>query len=133
MQSVTLRALAAAVLALLAVTSMANAQQEGVYTIPHYKFETGQEMDNVKIGYVTYGKLNADKSNAVVLVPGTSSGRHWADEYVGPGKMYDTDKYFFIGVDQVASKSGKIIGGTCALIPRGRVIFQNPRGVRRRA
>jgi homoserine acetyltransferase len=55
---------AAAVLALLAVTSMANAQHEGVYTIPHYKFETGQEMDNVKIGYVTYGKLNADKSNA---------------------------------------------------------------------
>jgi ABC-type sugar transport system substrate-binding protein len=36
MQSVTLRAFAAAVLALLAVTSMANAQQEeGVYTIPH--------------------------------------------------------------------------------------------------
>ena len=65
MQSVTLRAFAAAVLALLAVTSMANAQQEGVYTIPHYKFETGQEMDNVKIGYVTYGNLNADKSNAV--------------------------------------------------------------------
>jgi hypothetical protein len=36
-----LRAFAAAVLALLAVTSMANAQQEGVYTILHYKFETG--------------------------------------------------------------------------------------------
>jgi hypothetical protein len=89
MQSVTIRAFAAVVLALLAVTSMANAQQEGVYTIPHYKFETGQEMDNVKIGYVTYGNLNADKSNAVLLVPGTSSGRHWADEYVGPGKMYD--------------------------------------------
>jgi hypothetical protein len=31
---------------MLAVTSMANAQQEGVYTIPHYKFETGQEMDS---------------------------------------------------------------------------------------
>jgi hypothetical protein len=55
-----LRAFAAAVLALLAVTSMANAQQEGVYTIPHYKFETGQEMDHVKIGNVTYGKLNAE-------------------------------------------------------------------------
>ena len=79
----------------------AMAQQEGVYTIPHYKFEDGKELDNVKIAYVTYGKLNESKSNAVLLTPGTSSGRHWADDYVGPGKMYDTDKYFFIGVDAV--------------------------------
>ena len=96
-----LNAFAGAIVALLALTSVSDAQQEGVYTIPHYKFETGQEMDNVKIAYVTYGKLNADKSNAVLLVPGTSSGRHWADDYVGPGKMYDSDKYFFIGVDAV--------------------------------
>ena len=79
----------------------ARAQEEGVYTIPSYTFETGQKLDNVKIGYVTYGKLNDAKSNAVLLVPGTSSGRHWADDYVGPGKMYDTNKYFFIGVDAV--------------------------------
>ncbi len=98
-QMITLRAFAIAVLALFALTSASRAQQEGVYTIPHYKFETGQEMDNVKIAYVTYGKLNADKSNAVLLVPGTSSGRHWPDDYVGPGKMYDSDKYFFISVD----------------------------------
>ena len=77
------------------------AQQEGVYTIPSYKFEAGPQLENVKIGYVTYGKLNDAKTNAVLLVPGTSSGRHWADDYVGPGKMYDTDKYFFIGVDAV--------------------------------
>jgi hypothetical protein len=78
MRFVTLRAFASAILALLAVTSIANAQQECVYTIPHYKFETSQEMDNVKIAYVTYGKLNADNSNAVLLVPGTGSRRHWA-------------------------------------------------------
>src|ERR1700680_3546486 len=90
MRLVTSRAFAAAILALLAVTSIANAQQVGVYAIPHYKFETGQEIDNVKIGYVTYGKLNTDKSNAVLLVPGTSSGRHWAESHVGPGKIHYT-------------------------------------------
>jgi len=82
-------------------TFQAMAQQEGVYTIPQYKFEDGKTLDNVKIAYVTYGKLNDKKSNAVLLTPGTSSGRHWADDFVGPGKMYDTDKYFFIGVDAV--------------------------------
>jgi homoserine O-acetyltransferase len=116
---VSSRAFAAAILVLLAVSSIANAQQEGVYSIPHYKFETGQEMDNVKIGYVTYGKLNADKSNAVLLVPGTSSGRHWADSYVGPGKMYDTEKYFFIGVD--------VIGGGNSSQPKDGLGINFPR------
>ena len=97
-----LAALAIAVgLALVLSGHQAQAQQEGVYTIPHYKFENGQEMDNVKIAYVTYGNLNAARSNAVLLTPGTGSGRHWADDYVGPDKMYDTNKYFFIGVDAV--------------------------------
>jgi len=85
----------------VSLATSAWAQQEGVYTIPSYKFEAGPQLENVKIGYVTYGKLNDAKSNAVLLVPGTSSGRHWADDYVGPGKMYDTDKYFFIGVDVI--------------------------------
>lgn len=79
----------------------AGAQQEGVYVIPHFQFEGGAGMDGMKVGYVTFGQINADKSNAVLLVPGTSSGRHWADDYVGPGKMYDTDRYFFIGVDPI--------------------------------
>jgi homoserine O-acetyltransferase/O-succinyltransferase len=117
MQLPILRAFAAAVLSLF--VSIANAQQEGVYTIPHYKFESGQEMDNVKIGYVTYGKLNADKSNAVLLVPGTSGGRHWADAYAGPGAMYDTDKYFFIGVD--------VIGGGNSTQPKDGLGMDFPR------
>ena len=93
--------LLACVAVVMGMAATAWAQQEGVYTIPSYKFEAGPQLDNVKIGYVTYGKLNDTKTNAVLLVPGTSSGRHWADDYVGPGKMYDTDKYFFIGVDVI--------------------------------
>ncbi len=97
-------------LSLCLISFMAIAQQEGSYTIPRYKFEDGKELDNVKIAYVTYGKLNESRSNAVLLTPGTSSGRHWADNYVGPGKMYDTDKYFFIGVD--------VIGGGLSTGPK---------------
>lgn len=79
----------------------ASAGQEGVYTVPQFRFENGKAMDSMKVGYVTFGQLNAEKSNAVLLVPGTSSLRHWADEYIGPGKMYDSDKYFFISVDAI--------------------------------
>ncbi len=79
--------LLACVAMVVGMATTAWAQQEGVYTIPSYKFEAGPQLENVKIGYVTYGKLNDAKTNAVLLVPGTSSGRHWADDYVGPGKM----------------------------------------------
>ena len=75
--------------------------QEQVYTIKQFRFENGRTMDDMKVGYVTFGQLNADKSNAILLVPGTSSLRHWADNYIGPGKTYDTDKYFVVSVDAI--------------------------------
>lgn len=85
-----------------APTSPPSAQgQEQVYTIKQFRFESGRMMDDMKVGYVTFGQLNADKSNAVLLVPGTSSLRHWADNYIGPGKTYDTDKYFIVSVDAI--------------------------------
>jgi len=88
--------------------TVALAQQEAAYTIPHFRFENGADFEGLKIGYATYGQLNADKSNAVLLVPGTSSLRNWADAYIGPGKMYDTNNYFFIAVDAIG-------GGTSSL------------------
>ena len=101
------RVLAGAMMMMLALAAgpvhaqPAPAGQEGVYTIPQFRFESGKTMDGMKVGYVTFGQLNADKSNAVLLVPGTSALRHWADDYVGPGKMYDSAKYFFISVDAI--------------------------------
>ena len=55
----------------------------------------------MKVGYVTWGKLNAAKSNAILLVPGTSGNRHSYDAHIGPGKTFDTDKYFVIGADPI--------------------------------
>ena len=104
-----LRMIAAMALMLLAFgggglrAQQGPAGQEGVYTIPHFQFESGKSMEGMKVGYVTFGRLNADKSNAVLLVPGTSSLRHWADDYIGAGKMYDTDKYFFVSVDAIGA------------------------------
>lgn len=101
-----LRALAGAAFALLVIGVTAHAQPatpgvEAVYTIPHFQFENGKTLDAMKVGYVGFGKLDAAKSNAVLLVPGTSSTRHWVDDYVGPGKMYDTDKFYFVSVDAI--------------------------------
>src|SRR5262245_20378587 len=66
-------------LALLAVPLLAQAQTEAVYAMGRFSFENGGEIVDMKVGYVTWGKLNDAKDNAILLVPGTSNGRHFAD------------------------------------------------------
>lgn len=88
-------------LILLAMPLAAQAQTEAVHTIERFAFEKGGEIRDMKVGYVTWGKLNEAKSNAILLLPGSSSGRHFADAHIGPGKTYDTDQYFVIGVDPI--------------------------------
>lgn len=88
-------------LALLAVPLLAQAQTEAVYALGRFSFENGGEIADMKVGYVTWGKLNDAKDNTILLLPGTSNGRHFAAAHIGPGKTYDTDKYFVIGVDPI--------------------------------
>jgi homoserine O-acetyltransferase len=78
-----------------------RAQTEAVFPLGHFAFEDGGEIPDMKVGYVTWGKLNDSKTNAILLVPGTSGSRHSYDAHIGPGKTYDTDKYFVIGADPI--------------------------------
>ena len=51
------------------------------------------------IAYETQGKLSPARDNAILLIPGALGDRHVFDWAVGPGKAFDTDKYFVIAVD----------------------------------
>jgi homoserine O-acetyltransferase len=57
----------------------------------------------MKVSYVTRGKLNEAKDNAVLVLPATNAPKAWASYHIGAGKTFDTDKYFVIGVDPVGS------------------------------
>ena len=97
-----MRLFAWAIAALLLIAPPAvRAQTEAVYPLGHFAFETGGEIPDMKVGYVTWGTLNAAKSNAILLVPGTSGNRHSYDAHIGAGKTFDTDKYFVIGADPI--------------------------------
>ena len=62
----------------------------------------------VTLAYETYGSLNADKSNAVLVLHALTGDAHaaglhegdkdpgWWDNMIGPGKAFDTDRYFII-------------------------------------
>ena len=70
--------------------------------------ESGKRLKNTQIAYETYGKLNKEKSNAIMVCHALSGDAHvagwyegdkkpgWWDIIIGPGKCLDTDKYFII-------------------------------------
>jgi homoserine O-acetyltransferase len=69
--------------------------------------ELGERLPQVTVAYETYGTLNADRSNAVLICHALSGDSHvakhdagdspgWWDIAVGPGKTIDTSRYFVI-------------------------------------
>jgi homoserine O-acetyltransferase len=86
---------------LLTMPLAARAQTEAVFPLGHFSFEDGSEIPDMKVGYVTWGTLNADKTNAILLLPGTSGNRHSYDAHIGRGKTFDTEKYFVVGADPI--------------------------------
>lgn len=75
-------------------------------------FSSGAVLPCYDLVYETYGTLNADKSNAILVCHALSGHHHvagyyaddpknlgWWDNMIGPGKPVDTDKFFVIGVN----------------------------------
>ncbi len=80
---------------------------------------SGATLGPYELVYETYGTLNADRSNAVLVchalnashhVAGTYAGQErsqgWWDNLVGPGKPLDTNRFFVIGVNNPGSCFG---------------------------
>jgi homoserine O-acetyltransferase len=79
------------------------AQQEGTFVIPDFQFEKGGNLKDMKVGYITWGKLNEAKDNAILILPATTASKGWAANHIGPGKTFDSDRFFIIGVDPIGS------------------------------
>jgi homoserine O-acetyltransferase len=111
------------VLAALAFAHSALAQlltEKKFFTLPQYTTAGGKTIKNVRVGYESYGKLNASGDN-VIFVPhffsGNShaAGRYKAEEkaagywdaIIGPGKAIDTDKYFVVSADTLVNLNVK--------------------------
>ena len=68
----------------------------------------GGSLRDYHLSYETYGELNADKSNAILICHALTGDQHvanlhpvtgkpgWWEAMVGPGKPFDTDRYFII-------------------------------------
>ena len=73
------------------------------YSEGNLPLENGSTIENFKISYTTQGTLNADKSNAILMVTAIGGNHHRIDYLIGPGKALDTDKYFVICTDAIGN------------------------------
>jgi homoserine O-acetyltransferase len=68
-----------------------------------FKLESGEVIRDFSISYVTHGTLNADKSNAILMVTAIGGNHHRIDYLIGPGKALDPSKYFIIATDAIGN------------------------------
>ena len=74
-----------------------------IANLGEFKFEGGGVISNLKMSYVTHGKLNAAKDNAILFQHGFAANHHLFDHMIGPGRPLDTDKYFIICPDALGA------------------------------
>lgn len=92
--------------AALVVSASASAQQTTPQTPPvqicslgDLKLESGSVIPNFRMSYITFGTLNADKNNAVLSLHGLRGNRTSQTIWAGPGKAFDTERYFVVQPD----------------------------------
>ena len=91
--------------------------------------QSGGSLGPFTIAYETYGELNAERSNAILVCHAWSGDAHlagrysvdddkpgWWDDAVGPGKAFDTDRYFIICSNVLGGCSGST--GPASIDPR---------------
>jgi homoserine O-acetyltransferase len=88
-------------------------------TFPSLTLESGRVLEQVTIAYEMYGALNADRSNAVLILHALSGDSHaagyypgddkpgWWETMIGPGKGFDTESLCLICSNVIAGCKGR--------------------------
>ena len=98
---------------------MLIAQAQSMHFETPLALQSGKQIRAYDLAFETYGTLNADKSNAVLICHALNASHHvagsyadapqnvgWWDNMIGPGKPVDTNIFFVIGVNNLGSCFG---------------------------
>ena len=119
-----------------------NPTQNYIFARPpdELTLESGEKLGPITLAYETYGELNAQKSNAILVLHALTGDAHaagtngWWENLIGQGKGIDTDKYFVIcsnviggckgstGPSSTNPKTGKPYGLSFPLISIGDMV-----------
>ena len=91
--------------------------------------DSGETLGPITLAYETYGRLNKDRSNAILIAHALSGHAHaagynspdekdpgWWDDCIGPGKAFDTNKFFVICANVIGGCKGST--GPSSINPR---------------
>jgi homoserine O-acetyltransferase len=95
------------------------ATPQAMHFVEPLALQSGASVRDYTLTYETYGTLNADRSNAVLVCHALNASHHvagvyegqdksegWWDNMIGPGKPVDTNHFFVIGVNNLGSCFG---------------------------
>jgi homoserine O-acetyltransferase/O-succinyltransferase len=110
----------AAILAASAALAYDGPVEKKVFTLGSYTTVGGRTIKNVRVGYESYGKLNAAGDNAIFVAHFFSGTSHAAGKYkpsdvtpgywdaiIGSGKPIDTDRFFVVSADTLSNLNVK--------------------------
>src|SRR5262249_41172593 len=97
------RLAAGALLLVMFLAKAALAQDQQYAMLGDFKLESGEVIRDCRIGYRTYGKLNADRSNAILFPTWASGTTEQLQSNFGPGRLIDTTKYYAVAVDALGN------------------------------
>jgi homoserine O-acetyltransferase/O-succinyltransferase len=99
--------------------SVGPVQPQRVHFSRAIELKSGAMLAEYGLVYETYGTLNADRSNAVLVCHALNASHHvaghyadaphnvgWWDNLIGPGKPLDTDRFFVVGVNNIGGCFG---------------------------
>jgi len=116
------------------------------FTLDSFELDSGDVLSPVEIAYEPYGVLNHDRSNAVLILHAFSGDAHaagvseadgkpgWWESMIGPGKAFDTNRYFVLcsnvlggcsgttGPSSIDPSSGKPYGSEFPFITMGDMV-----------
>jgi homoserine O-acetyltransferase len=90
-------------LLLLVSEPTAVAQGQRFAQLGDFRVESGEVIRACRIGYRTFGKLNDEKSNAILFTTWASGTTEQLQSNIGPGKLVDDSKYFVIAIDALSN------------------------------
>src|SRR5215203_1789058 len=87
----------------LLAAGVAPAQEQKFANLGDFKLESGELLRDCRVGYRTFGTLNADRSNAILFPTWASGTTEQLMSNFGAGRLVDTSKYYVVAVDALGN------------------------------
>jgi len=79
------------------------------FVLPEFELESGVVLRQVQVAYRTWGRLNPEGTNALVVchaLTGSADVDQWWGDLLGPGRAFDTDRFFVVCANVLGSPYG---------------------------